>query len=72
MAASLSGFRGGLVFPLMFVGGVGGLALAQVAPGIPAGFAVGCGMAATGVAMFVCRSSSFCSWPSSPVPTSYH
>jgi H+/Cl- antiporter ClcA len=52
MAASLSGFRGGLVFPLMFVGGVGGLALAQVAPGIPAGLAVGCGMAATGVAMF--------------------
>jgi H+/Cl- antiporter ClcA len=37
----------------MFVGGVGGLALAQVAPGIPAGLAVGCGMAATGVAMFL-------------------
>ena len=52
LAASLTGFRGGLVFPLMFVGGVGGLALAQVAPGIPAGLAVGCGMAATGVAMF--------------------
>ena len=52
IAASLTGFRGGLVFPLMFVGGVGGLALAQAAPGIPAGLAVGCGMAATGVAMF--------------------
>ena len=52
LAASLTGFRGGLVFPLMFVGGVGGLALAQVAPSIPAGLAVGCGMAATGVAMF--------------------
>ena len=52
VAASLTGFRGGLVFPLMFVGGVGGLALAQVAPSIPAGLAVGCGMAATGVAMF--------------------
>ena len=52
LAASLTGFRGGLVFPLMFVGGVGGLALAQVAPGIPPGLAVGCGMAATGVAMF--------------------
>jgi H+/Cl- antiporter ClcA len=52
IAASLTGFRGGLVFPLMFVGGVGGLVLAQVAPGIPPGLAVGCGMAATGVALF--------------------
>lgn len=52
LTASLTGFRGGLVFPLMFVGGVWGLALAQAAPGIPAGLAVGCGMAATGVALF--------------------
>ena len=52
LAASLTGFRGGLVFPLMFVGGVGGLVLAQAVPGIPAGLAVGCGMAAAGVAMF--------------------
>jgi H+/Cl- antiporter ClcA len=35
LAASLTGFRGGLVFPLMFVGGVGGLALAQAAPRHP-------------------------------------
>lgn len=42
--ASLSCFRGGPVFPAMFVGAVGGVALSHL-PGLPltAGFAMGVG-----------------------------
>lgn len=50
--ASLStGFRGGKIFPIMFLGGVLGLLVNAVVPGIPAPIAVACGMGATGVSV---------------------
>jgi H+/Cl- antiporter ClcA len=46
-AVSLStGFIGGTVFPMLFIGGAAGMALHAVIPGIPAGLAVPAAMAA--------------------------
>jgi H+/Cl- antiporter ClcA len=47
LAASLaSGFIGGTVFPMLFIGGTAGMALHAIIPGIPAGLAVPAAMAA--------------------------
>ncbi len=48
--ASLSSFRGGPIFPAMFVGAVGGIALSH-APGLPIIAGVGMGIVAMSVAM---------------------
>ncbi len=48
--ASLSSFRGGPIFPAMFVGAVGGIALSH-APGLPIIAGVGMGIGAMSVAM---------------------
>ena len=46
-AVSLStGFIGGTVFPMLFIGGAAGMALHTIIPGIPAGLAVPAAMAA--------------------------
>lgn len=46
-AVSLStGFIGGTVFPMLFIGGAAGMALHAIIPGIPAGLAVPAAMAA--------------------------
>jgi H+/Cl- antiporter ClcA len=46
-AASLAtGFIGGTVFPMLFIGGTAGMALHAIIPGIPAGLAVPAAMAA--------------------------
>jgi chloride channel protein, CIC family len=46
-AVSLStGFIGGAVFPMLFIGGAAGMALHAIIPGIPAGLAVPAAMAA--------------------------
>jgi H+/Cl- antiporter ClcA len=46
-AVSLStGFIGGTVFPMLFIGGAVGMALHTIIPGIPAGLAVPAAMAA--------------------------
>jgi H+/Cl- antiporter ClcA len=47
---SLSGFRGGPIFPAMFVGAAGGLALSHL-PGLPAIVGAGIGIGAMTVAM---------------------
>lgn len=47
---ALSGFRGGPVFPAMFLGAVGGMALSHL-PGLPMVAAVGMGIGAMTVAM---------------------
>lgn len=50
--ASLStGFRGGRIFPVMFMGGVLGLVVSSIVPGIPPSIGTACGMAGTGVAI---------------------
>jgi H+/Cl- antiporter ClcA len=49
-AASLSSFRGGPVFPAMFVGAAGGIALSH-APGLPMIAGVGMGIGAMCAAM---------------------
>jgi H+/Cl- antiporter ClcA len=41
-----TGFIGGPIFPLFFVGGAAGTAVNLIFPGIPLGLAVGCTMAA--------------------------
>jgi H+/Cl- antiporter ClcA len=47
LAVSLStGFIGGTVFPMLFIGGATGMALHTIIPGIPAGLAVPAAMAA--------------------------
>jgi H+/Cl- antiporter ClcA len=48
--ASLSSFRGGPIFPAMFIGAVGGIALSH-APGLPMIAGVGMGIGAMAVAM---------------------
>jgi H+/Cl- antiporter ClcA len=46
-AASVStGFIGGTIFPMLFIGGTAGMALHAIIPGIPAGLAVPAAMAA--------------------------
>ena len=46
-AASIStGFIGGTIFPMLFIGGTAGMALHAIIPGIPAGLAVPAAMAA--------------------------
>jgi H+/Cl- antiporter ClcA len=49
-ALSLAAFRGGPVFPAMFLGAAGGIALSH-APGLPLGPGVAMGIGAMGVAM---------------------
>jgi H+/Cl- antiporter ClcA len=52
-AVSLSaGFRGGRIFPILFLGGVLGMALHVAVPALPAALTVACGMAGTGVSLF--------------------
>jgi chloride channel protein, CIC family len=46
-----SGFRGGFIFPLFFIGAAGGLAISAVFPIIPAPLAALCTMAAVNVAV---------------------
>ncbi|HUJ28743.1 MAG TPA: chloride channel protein [Myxococcales bacterium] len=46
-----SGFRGGFIFPLFFIGAAGGLALSAMFPMIPAPLAALCTMAAVNVAV---------------------
>jgi H+/Cl- antiporter ClcA len=48
MACLLTGFRGGRIFPLLFIGGVLGLALAEVTT-VPTGLSVPCGMLAIAI-----------------------
>jgi chloride channel protein, CIC family len=48
--ASMSGFRGGPVFPAMFLGAAGGLALSHL-PGLPLAAGVAMGIGAMSVAM---------------------
>jgi H+/Cl- antiporter ClcA len=45
-ASVATGFIGGAVFPMLFIGGTAGMALHAVIPGIPAGLAVPAAMAA--------------------------
>lgn len=51
LASLVCGFRGGRVFPVMFLGGVLGLLANAVVPGIPVAVAVAAGMGATGVSV---------------------
>lgn len=46
-----SGFRGGFIFPLFFIGAAAGLALSAIFPAIPAPLAALCTMAAVNVAV---------------------
>lgn len=46
-----SGFRGGFIFPLFFIGAAGGLAVSTLLPGIPIALSVLCMMAAVNVAV---------------------
>jgi H+/Cl- antiporter ClcA len=46
-----SGFKGGVVFPIFFVGACVGMGIHQLLPGIPVSVALVCMMAATGVAI---------------------
>jgi H+/Cl- antiporter ClcA len=51
LAVALTGFRGGLIFPLVFIGGVTGLAVASLSAGhIPVALGVACGMASVPMA----------------------
>jgi len=45
-ASVATGFIGGTVFPMLFIGGTAGMALHAIIPGIPAGLAVPAAMAA--------------------------
>jgi H+/Cl- antiporter ClcA len=51
LASLATGFRGGKIFPIMFLGGVLGLLVSAILPVIPAPIAVACGMGATGVSV---------------------
>lgn len=47
-----TGFRGGRIFPVMFLGGTLGAIAATLVPGLPVVLAVGVGMVSAGVAIF--------------------
>jgi chloride channel protein, CIC family len=51
LASLATGFRGGRIFPVMFIGGVLGLLVSAVIPAVPAPVAVAAGMGATGVSV---------------------
>ncbi len=51
LVSLVSGFRGGRIFPVMFIGGVLGLVVSAVIPAIPAPIAVASGMGALGVSV---------------------
>jgi H+/Cl- antiporter ClcA len=46
-----SGFRGGFIFPLFFIGAAAGLAIPAIVPGVPPALAALCTMAAVNVAV---------------------
>ena len=50
LVSLVSGFRGGRIFPILFLGGVLGLLASAIIPGIPPEVAVASGMGAMGVA----------------------